>query len=66
MLGIVYFRDRMTYILNMSKLLLYTNHRVLEEIDEVLKGRDYVNAEDLDKLQYLNQVRTVLISSKWH
>ena len=64
MLGIVYFRDRMTYILNMSKLLLYTNHRVLEEIDEVLKGRDYVNAEDLDKLQYLNQVRTVLISSK--
>lgn len=32
---------------------------MLEEIKEVLGGRDYVDAEDLDKLQYMNQVWTV-------
>ena len=30
--------------------------RVLEEVNEVLGGRDYVSAEDLDKLQYMDQV----------
>ena len=37
----------------------YTDHRVLEEIDDVLEGRDYVSTVDLDKLQYMDQVGAV-------
>ena len=35
--------------------------RVLDEISEVLGDRDFVTAEDIEQLQYMEQVYTYLI-----
>lgn len=35
-------------------------HRVVAEADEVLGGKPYVTADDLNNLTYLDQVRTSL------
>ena len=38
-------------------------HRVMEEIEEVVGDKTTVEADDLDKLTYMNQVKIVFLNS---
>lgn len=40
----------------MDDIIMSSNYRVQSEVDEVLNGKNYVNSEDLEKLEYTEQV----------
>jgi len=46
----------------MSKVYVATLCRVLEEISEVLNEKEAVTSKDLEELQYLDQVHSLILN----